>query len=410
MLLSNGNVLIQDDQGIGFRQLDLQVDQGIIVQLGQHLEPRASEKVISVMDKWLIPGLIDAHVHTTGLYGGVDPFLTKDISAAEVALRAAHGAQMLLYSGFTTIRDMGGREYVDIALRNAINEGIVPGPRMYASGRPLCITGGHASLLLRSREVDGLDEARKGVREQLAMTADQIKVMATGGGVSSIGAPGLPQLSLAELQAIVQEASRAEKKVAAHAHGLEGIKNAIKAGVQSIEHGTYADEETLVKMVKNNIYLVMCIGATAFMADNSAKAAGVPQFMQDNCKKLLVHQTLTFKKACELGVPIAFGSDCGTPLNPPGGTGREFEFLVENGMTEAQAIASATVEAAKLLGIEDRVGSLSPGKEADILVLQHNPLKDISVLAKPKEEIYCLLKRGTVVINAEAPSHRKNVL
>jgi len=397
MLLRGGAVLVQEGATTDFRQLDVRVESEVITEVGRGFETSADEDVLDCTQKWVIPGLIDAHVHTAGLYGAIDPFLMKDISIAEATLLAARSARMLLHSGFTTIRDVGGRDYIDVALRNAIAAGMVSGPSMYVSGRPLCMTGGHAAPLLRSRQVDGIDEARKGAREQLAMTVNQIKVMATGGGMSATGTPGRPQLSVAEMKAIVEEAARAGITVAAHAHGLEGIANAIQAGVHSVEHGTYADEATLTEMARRGVYLVMCIGATAFMAGAEAASAGVPEFMQRNCRELLEQQKRTFRLACDIGVPIAFGSDCGTPLNPAGGTGREFEFLVENGMDEGQAIAAATTSAAMLLGIEGKTGSIAPGKAADILVLEHDPLRDISVLARPEEEILCILRKGNVV-------------
>jgi len=406
MLLRSGQVLVQDRERTRFCPLDLRVLGDVIVAMEEHLEPKGGEEVISVEGKWVLPGLIDAHVHTAGLFGDVDPYRNKDMGVAEVALRAAHSARKHLWSGFTSLRDLGGRDYVDVALRKAINEGLVIGPRMFVSGRALCMTGGHASQLLRSREIDGRDEARRGARAQIAESVDQIKVMATGGGISPTGGLGVSQLSLEELTVIVEEARKAGKRVAAHAHGLEGIRNAMKAGVDSIEHGTFADEEALVEMARRGLYLVVCIGATAFMASNQAVAAGLPGFMHEKCKVLLLAQERTFRKACELEVPIAFGSDCGTPLNPPGRTTREFEFLVKNGMTKAQAINAATIEAAKLIGVEDQIGSLEANKKADILVLNHNPLQDIGVLMNPEEEIYYLFKDGLMVNLPPATSYR----
>lgn len=389
MLLKQGNLIIGN--GEYFEHTDLRVQNGIITELGPNLPSKNGETVVDLSNHWVLPGLIDAHVHIvmSGEHNPHDIF-TKPLPA--ITIDAVNNARKLLYAGFTTVRDMGARGYIDVAVRDAIAQGKIEGPRMRVSGECIIMTGGHG-WFLGGRQADGPNECRKAAREQLFHGANLLKMMATGGGLTREGEPGASQLDKDEMAAIVHEAHKAGKKAAAHCHGLEGIKNAVFAGVDSIEHGSFVDESILEEMAKKGIFLCICMRATSLQVSGKA----IPAYMVERAKRILGAQLENCRRAHEMGVKQAFGTDAGTPLNPHGENGKEFAFLVQCRFSEMEAIQSATRSAAELLGMLDRVGTLEVGKFADVLVLKDNPLEDIRVLERPDEEIALILKGGQVI-------------
>ena len=363
----------------------------------------AGAKVIDLGDATLLPGLIDAHTHIL-LQGDItaedyDVQLFKE-SLAYRALRASRAAKIGLENGFTTMRDVEteGAMYTDVDVKKAINNGVIPGPRMFVSTRAMSVTGGYGpsgyspevTYPMGVQIVDGVENARKAVREQIGHGADWIKVyadrsyfIAKDGTLSSI-----PTFTLDEMKAIVDEAHRLRHKVAAHAMARPGLTNAITAGVDSIEHGIAIPDELLDVMVKNGTYLVPTLTVTEYVAPGRTAAGGViwgkmPAFHHDS-----------FQRALKKGVKIAFGTDVGGfpwDLNEA----REFTYETKFGMTPMQAIRSATTVAAQLLGQEDNLGSLEAGKFADVVAVPGNPLDDISVM----EKVRFVMKDGTVYVN-----------
>jgi imidazolonepropionase-like amidohydrolase len=311
-------------------------------------------------------------------------------SDATTALRAAVHAKKTLESGVTTVRDMGGKNYIDLALRDAIAGGMIPGPRMLASGRPVVMTGGHGWPM--AREADGPDEVRKAVREQLKAGADVIKLMATGGVMTPGVEPGSPQLTLEELKAGVEEAGKAGRRTASHAQGTTGIKNAVLAGITSIEHGIFLTDEVIELMLERGTYLVPTLVAPYWIV-KKGRAAGIPDYAVKKSEDVIEAHLASFRKALAAGVKIAFGTDAGTPFNEHGANTFELELMVENGMSPMQALEAGTRVSAELLGIADKVGTLEPGKLADVVVVAGNPLDDI----KAVREVRLVIKEGRIV-------------
>ena len=389
MLLKNGDLIAGNGEYL--EHTDLRVEDGLITECDQNLPTRSNETQVDLTNHWVLPGLIDAHVHIV-MSSEQDPYgiLTKSLPA--ITIDAVNNARRLLHAGFTTVRDMGARGFIDIAVRNAIAEGKIEGPRMKVSGECIIMTGGHG-WFLGGRQADGPSECRKAAREQLFQGADLLKMMATGGGLTREGEPGASQLDEDELASIVHEAHKAGKKAAAHCHGLDGIKNAVRAGVDSVEHGTFADEEILAEMKKQGTYLSICMRATSLQTDNDS----LPAYMVDRANQILDFQLDNCRRAHEMGVKQVFSTDAGTPGNCHGDNAKEFPFFIRCGFNEMEAIQLATSKAAELLGIDDTVGTLEVGRFADILVTKHNPLEDIAVLAEHEKEIALLLKEGRVV-------------
>ena len=389
MLLKNGNLIVGD--GSYLERTDLRICGEKIAERGVNLTPHEKEAVVDLTDRWVLPGLIDAHVHVV-LSAGADPYAILSRSDPDLTIDAVNNVRRLLYAGFTTVRDVGARNYIDVAVKKAIEEGTIEGPRMMVAGYCIVMTGGHC-WNLGGRQADGPDECRKAAREQLFHGVDLLKMVATGGVVTREGEPGLPELIQEEMTAIVEEAHKAGKKATAHCHALEGIRNAVNAGVDSVEQGSFADRAMLEMMAKRGTYLCMCKHATY----QCANTAGLPAYLNERGKRVLEAQLATYRLAHELGVKLAFGTDAGTPFNPHGANGKEFAFQVQCGLSEMEAIETATKNAAELLGMLDRVGTLEVGKFADVLVLKDNPLEDIRVLERPDEEIALILKGGQVI-------------
>jgi imidazolonepropionase-like amidohydrolase len=373
-----------------------------IAQVGARLAVPAGAEVVDLGDVTLLPGLIDAHTHVTAQPGDnyyEDLFRRSPIDWAVVA----HAfARRTLEAGFTTIRDVGAPEYVDVALRNAIERGEVAGPRMAVATLAVSATGGHGdttgfSPYLRfegfSNVADGVGEIQKLVRRNVKYGADLIKVLATAGVLSEEESVGAPQYSQAELDILVQEAGMWGRRVAAHAHGAEGIKRAIRARVASIEHASFIDEEGIRLAKEHGTWLVMDIYNDDYILAEFARKGYPDKIIQ---KEKLVGRTQreNFRKAVEAGAKMAYGTDAG--VYPHGWNGKQFAKMVEWGMTPLQAIQAATVNGAELLGKSDAVGVVAPGRFADLIAVRGDVLRDVTVL----ERVDFVMKGGVIYRNA----------
>ncbi|REG81371.1 metal-dependent hydrolase family protein [Algoriphagus antarcticus] len=362
----------------------------------------SKDSTIDLKDKTVMPGLMDMHVHIEGETSPtqyVDGFRNNE---ADIAFRSIHFAEKTIMAGFTTVRDLGGSG-VNIALRNAINSGKVIGPRIYTAGKSIAPTGGHADPTNGVRRdlmrdpgpdegvINGPYEARKAVRQQVKFGADLIKVTATGGVLSVARDGSAPQFAQDELDAVVQTAADFGIMVAAHAHGDEGMQRAIKAGVTSIEHGTMMSEETMDMMKEKGTWLVPTITAGMSAAAFAEIPGYYPAVVAEKAKRIGAQIQETFGKAYKKGVKIAFGTDAGVFAH--GDNYREFIYMTEVGMPNLEAIQSATITNAIFLGIEDKLGSIEPGKLADIIAVDGDPEQDIKVM----KDVVFVMKEGKVV-------------
>ncbi len=374
---------------------------GKIVSIGDVSKAPADAQHIDLPNATILPGLIDAHTHLT-----FDPkfgYERLGISIPRETLTGAKNARITLQAGFTTVRNVGADGYSDVALRDAINAGDVPGPRMLVSGPPLTITGGHADNNLLPFEyhateegvADGVDAVRHKVRQNIKYGADLIKFMASGGVLSKGDDPQASQYTLEEMKAIVTEAHRLGRKVAAHAHGAQAILWASEAGVDSIEHGSYIDDAGIAEMKKNGTYLVPTLYLGDWMIENAA-ATHLPDFLLVKAKAVIPAARQNIAHAFASGVKVAFGTDAA--VYPHGLNAHEFAVMVKLGLTPLQAIQASTINAADLLGWSGRVGTLEPGAWADIVAVDGDPLKDVTTLQRVK----FVMKGGEVVKNEYA--------
>jgi len=348
-----------------------------IVALVPRSEVPSEHQTLDMGTLTLLPGLIDCHVHLVW-NGSHDPkVIMLRESAEKTAIRALLHAFEELMHGVTTVRDVGGPYKVTLAVRDAIREGLFIGPRILAAGLAIEMTGGHARDL--GLEVDGPHEARKGVRTMLRAGVDLIKLMATGGVYTEGEEPGSPQLTVEEMSAAVEEAHKAGRKVAAHAEGLQGILNAIDAGVDTIEHGNFLDEEAAQRMVAGGQVLVPTLSPFYRMAQLGT-AGGIPEYAARKAKQVVSGSFHAIDLAKKYGIPIATGTDDGSPRLPHGVLVYELELLVHAGLSPLEALNSATAVAAKACGLSDQVGTLEPGKSADFVGVSGDPLHDISAL------------------------------
>mgnify|MGYP005839681375 FL=1 len=354
------------------------------------IRPSKKDALFDVSGKTILPGLIDAHVHLC-IDGSPDPMtsLSKD-SIPRLTLKAADHARRTLEAGVTTVRDMGGKDYVDLAIRDGIESGLLQGPRMICSGRIVCMTGGHGWQF--GREADGTDEIREAVREQLKAGVDFVKMIATGGVMTKGVDPGATQFTLEELLAGVEEARKAGRRTATHAQGTEGIKNSLWAGVNSIEHGFFLDDEAIELMLQMNAYLVPTLNAPYQIIRGGVKR-GVPRYAVEKSKSVMKSHFLSVRRAYKAKIPIAMGTDAGTPFNCHGENLKEMELLVKAGMTPMEAVVATTKVASEVLGLEKKIGTLEKGKLADLLVVDGDPLKDIGLL-QDKDKILVIMKEG----------------
>lgn len=356
--------------------------------------------IIDLGDFTVLPGLIDAHTHLT--YGlNIAGYEGLGISVPREALIGAKNARLTLMSGFTTVRNLGARGYADIALRDSINEREVPGPRILASGPAIGSTGGHMDCSLLAPEfnyraegvADGRDAVIRKTREVIKYGADVVKVAVTGGILSKGTIPSAGQYSDEELRAIVEEAHRLGRKVAAHAHGADGLRQAVRAGVDSIEHGSLIDDEGIRLMKARRTYLVPTLYAGEWFLKNAAPPQ-VPQDMIDKAREMLPLARAHVSRALRSGVRVALGTD--SSVYPHGENSNELSALVAGGLTPLAALQAATINAADLLGWADRVGLLLPGFYADLIAVPGDPLADIQLLS----QVPVVIKGGELIKGA----------
>lgn len=391
-VLANQSIIVEGDQ-------ILSVTPGF-----QTVGPK--DKLIDLKNATVMPGLMDMHVHIesqTSPTRYVDGFRDNE---ADVAYKALPYAKITLMAGFTTVRDMGGTG-VNIALRNAINNGLVVGPRIYTAGKSIAPTGGHADPTNGVKRelmgdpgpdqgvINGPYDARKAVRQAVKYGSDVIKVTATGGVLSVARDGSAPQFQQDELEAIVETASDFGIHVAAHAHGDEGMKRAVKAGIHSIEHGTLMTEETMEMMKEADTWYVPTVTAGMSAAEYAKIPGYYPPVVRDKAMRIGAQIQDTFAKAYRKGVKIAFGTDAG--VFPHGENYREFLYLTEAGMPNLEVIQAATLRGAQLLGVEDKLGVIEAGKLADIIAVDGDPSKDISVM----QNVIFVMKGGEVFKQTE---------
>jgi len=360
--------------------------------------PAADATTINLPNATVLPGLIDAHTHLT--FNPSFGYEMLGISIPREALIGAHNARVTLEAGFTTVRNVGARGYSDVALRDAINAGDVPGPRMLVSGPALSITGGHCDNDLLPYDyhatsdgvADGIENVQHKTREIIKYGADLIKVCATGGVLSKGDDPNASQYTLEEMKAIVADAHRLGRKVAAHAHGAQGVIWASEAGVDSVEHGHLMNDAAIATLKKNGTYLVPTLYLIDWQRENAAKA-NLPDYTRHKMQIVSEAAKTNAKKAIEVGVKIGLGTDAA--VYPHGLNAHELAVYVSLGMTPLQAIQTATINDADLLGWSDRIGTLEAGKWADIIAVDGDPLQDVTTL----QHVKFVMKGGAVVKN-----------
>ncbi len=395
-LVQNGVVIVQGNA---------------IVDVGSNLPAPSGAQVIDLGDATLAPGFMDAHTHLTLDYSGdynVRRLHELDLNVSEQAIRATIFARATVEAGFTTVRDLGSRfvgsrEFVDVALRNSINKGVIVGPRMLVATKGIGATGGHFDPtsgfrdFLFGREpdysdgiADGPEEIRKAVRFEVKNGADVIKGAVSGGVLSLADEVDTPQLTPAEMAALVDESHRLRKKVAVHCHGDQAAREAIEAGVDSIEHGSFMKPETLTRMKNKGTFLTPTLMATEWIM---SKLDNYPPALQAKAKAAGAARSDMFRNAVKLGVKISFGTDAA--VFPHGQNAKEFKLMVDLGMTPIDALKSATANDAELLGIAQKVGTLEKGKLADIVAMPGDPASEITAT----ERVFFVMKEGKIVRN-----------
>ncbi len=385
------------DSGKTISPAALLVEGGRIVEFGTSVSKPDDAAHIDLGSMTLLPGLIDLHVHLAADHK-THGYANLGVSIPRATLFGARNARNTLLAGFTTVRDVGAPGYVNVALREAIAAGDIPGPRVFAAGG-IGITGGHCgdnNLLAPDFEVtspavaDGPWASRALVRQRLKYGADLIKTCATGGVMSKGTEPGAPQASVEELTAIAEEAHSRGYKVAAHAHGATGIKNALRAGIDTIEHASFIDDEGLRMAKRQDATLVMDVYVTDYILSQGESVGMLPESL-DKERRVGKRQRESFKRALDAGVRVAFGTDAG--IFPHGTNARQFAIMKDHGMSPLDAIRAATTVAAEVLEAQHELGSLASGKYADVIAVDGDPLSDVSLL----ESVTFVMKNGVVV-------------
>jgi len=395
--------LIDVDAGRAYNDRTIRISGNTIAGVESGFtRPRDSDTLIDLSQSTVMPGLMDMHVHLNGQYSANSNLNRFVLNEADYAFDAAKYARITLNAGFTVVRNVGDAFNVTIALRKAIAAGDVPGPMIFSAAKGLASTGGHgdptngwaahfgADPSPKDGVVNSVEDARRAVRQRYKDGADWIKITATGGVLSVAKNGQNPQFTMEELEAIIDTAADYGLRVAAHAHGTEGMKRAVLAGVASIEHGTYMSEEVMDLMIERGTYLVPTIMAGDWVAEKAAIDGFFPELVRPKAAAIGPIIADTFAKAYRRGVPIVFGTDTGVSAH--GDNAQEFALMVAGGMPEMEAIQSATIVAADFLDIGDTHGRISEGYQADIVAVRGNPLEDITLL----QDVSFVMKGGVV--------------
>ncbi|WP_160135129.1 metal-dependent hydrolase family protein [Halococcus salsus] len=373
LVIENATVVDVD----GARDGPLAIENGEIADVGE--APEAPDTVIDGDGDVVAPGLVDSHVHIA-MDGRPNTESVRSDSTPTLAYRAAENLRETVEAGVTTVRDLGSPGTLGPDSRDAVADGSIPGPRVVPCGSPVVITGGHGHWF--GREADGPAEVRKAVREQLKKGAAVVKTMATGGVLTEGAEIGGFEMSPAELDALVDAANAKGRPTAAHCHGASGIENAVRAGISSVEHGTFMGREAAELMAENDTYWVPTASALSGITENGSEA-GIPKWAVEKAEQAAAAFEDAWDHALDAGVPIAMGTDAGTPFNHHRDAATELERMVEHGLSPEATFEAATVNAADLLGLDD-VGRLEPGARADCVVLDSDPREDVSAYATPK--------------------------
>src|SRR5919109_559572 len=359
-------------------------------------------QVLDAAGQFIMPGMMDCHVHL--LSSGAPDFAIRGLKELlpYTVIRGVANAKTLLDMGYTTVRDVGAMGYGNIALRQAIEDGLVPGPRIIAAGHSLSVPGGHGDSYYRPEVyvqrdglINGPEEARRAVRELIKMRADVIKLLVTGGVMTDGSGVGVLQWGPDEVQAAIAQAHQLGRRVAGHCHGAAGVKEAIRAGLDTVEHGTLLDEEALALMQRRGTYYVPTLVAP-FHICAGGTASGIPAYAVQKSHLVIERHKESVRHAHALGVKIAMGTDCGTPFNTAAKNALELELLTQNGLSSAEAVMATTRVAAEAIGIAEHTGTLEAGKWADVILVQGDPLADIRVLQQA-ERVTCVIKAGQIV-------------
>lgn len=367
------------------------VDGGLIQAVGPAAQLSAEQKrdAVDLTGKTIMPGMFNCHIHALSTPIAAPESLNWETSGM-FALRGLRHLQQHLQSGVTFVRDMNGRKLAEVDLKNALKAGLFAGPNYYIARQCLCMTGGHGCNT--GRECDGPVDCMKAAREQIKGGADFVKIMATG-GVNSDTRPEFSQLNLEEMTAAITEAHRAGKKTATHAHGKAGIKTAVLAGIDSVEHGSYIDDECIDLMLQRGTALCPTL-STHYFTMKFGTEAGIAPWKVEKGMQAAEAQHIGLEKAWKAGVPVTIGTDAGTPYNPHWGTYMEFVLFVEDmGFDPIDTLAAGTIRSAQVCGVDDWTGSITPGKHADFIVLKENPVQNIRTLGEV-EQVY---KDGVLV-------------
>lgn len=389
------DLILYDGKGGRLESASVLFDENGIVAAGRGLKNAQAETVIDGKGLTCTPGWVQGHTHIAvdGL-PNMQAQVMRDDNEAAVMASASRNSLRCLKSGLVAVRDMGTNFDVSIKLRDAINAGKLLGPRVYASGRVLCMTGGHGYYF--GIEVDGADEARKAARAQIKRGADLLKIMATGGGQSKGMKAGVPQLNYEEIRAIVEEAHHAGIHTAAHAQGKEGVMNCLRAGVDSIEHGVTLDDEQIELMLKQGTYFCPTLMALWYVIEKG-EASGIPPYVVEKCKIQAITHFDGFTAAYKAGVKVIAGTDAGTPFNYQDDMASEFIKMHELGMSVKDVIVSATRTPAEAFGVADRTGTIEPGKWADLTLIEGDPEADLEAFRRVK----MVFKGGQLVYSNE---------